>query len=251
MRHRTVAIVVALAGCGANHGTLFDGGSADGSGVVADAPGGNDTSCGQLSAVLRDFRSDHPDFEHATGDDRGLVRADLGADNKPVYAPAGSTSTVSGQASFDQWYRDTPGVNLHFEQQFPLVEGPTGTFTYDDQTFFPLDGMGWPTMDPAQEIYGHNFWFTTEIHSGFVYHGGEKFEFEGDDDVFVFVNNKLALDLGGVHVAETGTIDFDASAAALGLSIGGTYPLAVFHAERHTDQSHFRMTTTIDCLIIE
>jgi fibro-slime domain-containing protein len=45
--------------------------------------------------------------------------------------------------------------------------------------------------------------------------------------------------------------DFDKSAATLGISIGGTYPIAVFHAERHTDQSHFRMSTSIRCLVIE
>ncbi len=173
-------------------------------------------------------------------------RHDLGGDGKPVYAPAGATATVSGQASFDQWYRDTPGINMHFEQPLALTQTQPGTYVYDNQAFFPLDGMGWPNT----EIYGHNFLFTTEIHTSFTYHGGEHFQFDGDDDVWVFVNNKLALDLGGVHVAETGTIDFDANAAAFGMTVGATYPLAVFHAERHTDQSHFRMETTIDCLII-
>jgi len=66
----------------------------------------------------------------------------------------------------------------------------------------------------------------------------------------VFANNRLALDLGGVHGAETASIDFDASAQTLGLAVGSTYHLDVFHAERHTTESHFRMSTTIDCLVI-
>lgn len=220
----------------------------DGAADVHDAPGDRPASCTQLDAILRDFRADHPDFEHATStDDRGIAESQLGPDRKPVYAHAGATPTVSGRASFDQWFRDAPGVNMRFEQQLPLVEGPPGTFTFDDQAFFPLDGLGWPN----EEVYGHNFLFTTEIHTSFRYRGGERFQFNGDDDVLVFVNDRLALDLGGVHVAQDGTIDFDARAAELGLVIGETYPLAVFHAERHTDQSHFKMVTSIDCFILE
>jgi len=217
--------------------------------VPADTGGGDaNRSCAELTVVLRDFRADHPDFEHATStDDRGLVRAQLGSDGKPVYAHSGPSATVAGPPSFDQWYHDAVGVNLKLEQPLPLVEGPPHTYTFDDQSFFPLDGLGWPNT----EVFGHNFLFTTEIHTTFKYRGGEQFRFDGDDDVWVFVNSKLAIDLGGVHVAESGTIDFDARAAELGLAIGGVYALDVFHAERHTDQSHFRMVTTIECIVIE
>jgi fibro-slime domain-containing protein len=220
----------------------------DGAGPSADASDGTPVSCTQLAASVRDFRSDHPDFENATStNDRGIAEPQLGTDKKPVYAHTGPTPTVSGRASFDQWFRDVPGVNMRFEETLPLVEGPAGTFTFDDQSFFPLDGKGWP----SQEIYGHNFSFTTEIHTSFKYRGGERFQFNGDDDVLVFVNDRLALDLGGVHVAQDGTIDFDARASELGLQVGSVYSLAVFHAERHTDQSHFKMVTSIDCFILE
>ncbi|GMU63116.1 MAG: hypothetical protein AMXMBFR34_48790 [Myxococcaceae bacterium] len=67
--------------------------------------------------------------------------------------------------------------------------------------------------------------------------------------MWVFVNRKLALDLGGVHGAESGTVDFDALAPSLGLTVGQTYPFDVFHAERHTTESNFRIETSIECFL--
>jgi fibro-slime domain-containing protein len=242
-------LVIFVLGCGSKpKGTTDGGGDTDGSTNDGNAnPGdGPPQQCGTLTAILRDFRVDHPDMEEAVADDRGLVEVDLGSDNKPVYAPAGATTTVSGQASFDQWYRDVAGVNMHFEQPLPLTEAPAGTFTFESDAFFPLDNLGF-----GNQGNNHNFHFTTEIHGTFTYRGGEQFTFEGDDDVFVFVNKKLGLDLGGVHGVQMATIDFDAKAAELGITIGSVYQLDVFHAERHLSESNFRMVTTIDCFIIQ
>ena len=192
------------------------------------------------------------DFENETGDDRGIVATDLGSDLKPVYAnPSGTTKTTHGKTLFDMWYRDTQGTNIPVPFTIPLTPGANGVQSYNNQEFFPLDGQGWNDEYTADDGKQHNFSFTFELHTTFGYTGGETFTFIGDDDVFVFINNKLVVDLGGVHVAETKAVQLDhlvtddASSTPVPLTLGTTYPLDIFYNERHTVASHFRMDTSI------
>ena len=88
----------------------------------------------------------------------------------------------------------------------------------------------------------HNYGFTMKIQASFEYIPGQYFEFFGDDDVWVFINNKLAVDLGGQHAQVFGSVDLD----TLGLTEGANYPFHIFYAERHTSESNFMMRTSID-----
>jgi len=208
----------------------------------ADVGDAGEPRCGDLLARLRDFKDTHPDFEKFVGSGvKGIVLPALGADGKPVLDTSKPLREVTSPESFAQWYRDTPGVNLPIEITIPL-QPVADSFEYSNQAFFPLDGLGF-----GEQGRKRNYHFTTEIHTSFLYRGGEQFTFSGDDDLWIFVNGKLALDLGGTHSPQMGTVDFDAQAALLGITPGQSYKLDIFHAERHTTASNFKIRTNIDC----
>ncbi len=240
-------------------GAEIDPGAMGGAG--APSVGGG-TGCGtSILGVVRDFKGanepgGHGDFEAFQGDSasKGIVAAMLGADQKPVYTATGAFidphngPQTTTKDAFDQWYRATPNVNKPFILY--LYFQPNGNvLTFQSNAFFPLDGKGWGnTCNEAGancDKQNHNFGFTTEVHTQFNYKGGETFSFTGDDDLWVFINKKLAIDLGGLHPSKSDTVSLDMAAATLGISIGGTYDLDLFHAERHTNESNFRVDTNL------
>lgn len=234
-----------------------------------------------ITVLLRDFRhydegdpTTVPDFENPPYDigqdggpspgyrgdwfDKEIVSNTLGADGKPVYAKgdAGQTLTTHGRAAFDKWFRTIEGVNLPVEMPLEMTVLPDGSSEYDsnksgqpydpaqpdgDRGFFPLDD-GTPLATAfGNQGAAHNFCFTGEIHTNFTYRGGEYFSFRGDDDVFVYIDKKLVINLGGIHGPESATVNVD----SLGLVKGQTYPLDFFFAERHAGGSNILFQTTL------
>ncbi len=224
----------------------------------------------------------------------GIVQSTLGTDGKPAYnlaftsggiagyslnganpASGAATITTAAQIStdFHLWYTNTtsanaPIANFPIVSTLPLAVQPDSSYLYYSTAFFPIDGPVVTTPATGSTsgfgnylTYNHNFQFTSELRYWFSYvgDGTEKLEFRGDDDVWVFVNGQLVVDIGGIHGELTGTIQLQGansqvcysttaggtltcSTVNVPLTAGTIYEIALFQAERHVTGSNYKLT---------
>jgi len=205
---------------------------------------------------------------------KGMVLSQLDTNGLPIYSGKDSGEWQSGginnkgpatalplaqtlwkKSTPSNWFDTTalkaavPGIAIgHSCLELPLVKRglqDSGYYKFADTGFFPLDTIsdkrGYsPLM--ASDGKDHNFLFCLHGHAAFEYTPGLKFEFRGDDDVWVFINNKLAVDLGGSHAPESTYVNVD----KLRLREGNVYPFDIFYCERQRSGSSILIRTTMD-----
>lgn len=120
---------------------------------------------------------------------------------------------------------------------------PAGWPSYKDGTE-TLAATGSPRW---QSQAGRNQQFCFESHAQFVYKPGLRFNFRGDDDIWVFIGGRLAVDLGGTHLAAPGYAVLDNLTDKNGnpFKEGETYDLDIFFCDRRTTMSNVRINTNM------
>ena len=225
-----------------------------------------------IPVTYYDFHSDksNPEFEqpHMAGVHTGMVAEALDINKKPLLGPspyldygiakwfrpwqggdftAPSYQKISGGEfdaviayngmqvkNYDTSYKN---ITINDTLSFTYMPGSSGTYEFSSQNFYPLDGKGF-----GQEGQTHNCSFTMECHTMFSYLTNQVFTYEGFDDIWVFVNGKLVLDMGGIHSSRSGQVIID---SVPGLVRPQTYPLDIFWTQRHSPDSKIRITANI------
>ena len=128
------------------------------------------------------------------------------------------------------------------------TETPVGNLTMKNQV--PTGGV--PRWTSGANDYdalrtgGRNQHFCFESHASFRYKKGLRFSFRGDDDIWVYIDNKLAVDIGGTHYAAPGYVDLDKFAGNSGvLTVGTEYDIDIFFCDRRTTMSNTHIYTNM------
>lgn len=137
-----------------------------------------------------------------------------------------------------------------------LVKDPvTGLTKFD--AYIPTNGEFVDGENPAAWDWGsrtcplgkdgspRNQHWCFQTSAEFTYNKGQNFSFRGDDDIWVYINNQLVVDLGGTHLAAPGYVNLDTISVPNKLVAGNKYDIDIFFCDRRTTMSNVRIKTNM------
>ncbi|KAM9985480.1 hypothetical protein ACTFIZ_009005 [Dictyostelium cf. discoideum] len=160
------------------------------------------------------------------------------------------------------------GKNIPINMDLILTLNETSTaYEFSQQEYFPINDQGFNNQSysvpknytdayPNKDWYSYgyskkNYNYCIKLNSKFTYFNkGEVFNFRGDDDVWVFIDNRLVVDLGGLHTAETGNIKLS-EIKEPELQANRIYDLDFFYCERRATQSSIQISTTLEIFCVD
>ena len=161
------------------------------------------------------------------------------------------TDNGTGTYSFEAGYSGTKKDVRYDRESGTIYNGTNGG---DESGFYPLEDLGYeqPGLLTATSKVNNgakNGSFTLRGESQFVYNKDSNlyFTFTGDDDVYMYINGTLALDLGGAHGRNSKIVELNKlDPVKYGLVEGQVATFTFFYMERCSDASTFGIKTNME-----
>ena len=189
--------------------------------------------------------------------EQGLVEFELDDEYLPV--AVGGKLTPNKGIDFDRWFDAVDNKSASYNGVLGMNYSANGAeFSFESEDFYPLDEVEFSSGDFANKDK-HNHLFTMSFAVPFTVlgTGEEEFVISADDDTFVFVGDKLVIDMGGVHRATTGRFvirkngeiysgigDETLGYSGVKTEVGNGSIVRIFHADRDSSESVFNLKFT-------
>lgn len=165
---------------------------------------------------------------------KGLVENELDSAGFPVWTGKVACDIGTAADGPGNWFKSGRSV-LETTISIPLWRiGKSDEWSYSNSQFFPLD-----TVKTTEPVAWPNYRFCLHHRFETTFAPNQYLKVMGDDDIWLFAQKRLVIDLGGQHGPDTGTFAFE----QLGVPEGKTIKFDLFHCERHGTGSSFGVWT--------